>query len=79
MRQFTDLPASHYKKYLNLQRKFKELLSAEITFCIFKHHWLILLNNSELAGSTKDGKFIDQLSKYFPLKVSDACDCFIPT
>jgi hypothetical protein len=32
---------------------------------------LILVNISELSGSTKYGKFLDQLSECFPPKVSD--------
>jgi hypothetical protein len=63
---FTDLLDGHYMKYFNLQRTFKKLFSAEITLYIFKHHWLILVNISELSGSTKYGKFLDQLSECFP-------------
>lgn len=62
MLPFTDLLDSDYKIYLNLQRTFNELLSAEITLYTFM---LIIVNISEFSGSTKYGKFFDQLSDFF--------------
>jgi hypothetical protein len=47
------------------------LLRTQATEFFFKHHWLIPVNNNKYSGPVKHGKFLEQLSEYFPLNASD--------